>query len=191
MKSLNDATSVTVRNRSIVALGFLMKHQPRIDPLITELLASMQNSEDGEISESLVSGLAAVVASGAANITEAPMNDILNFIQDSFNAERHSEPLALALSRLVSAIARFKPSRVSPSLSLILSNPPTPLGSICIREMVENAPEALYELGIEKDVVGFITRHSAGGHPPSIGRPLREAKELLSTVPKFADDDRF
>jgi hypothetical protein len=113
MKSLNDGTSITVRNKSIAALGLLMQHQPRIDPLIIELLASIQNSEDKEIRESFVSALSAVVASGAANITEGAMNDIVKLIEEIFRDERHSEPLALALSTLGSAVARFKPSRIS------------------------------------------------------------------------------
>jgi len=190
MKSLGDVTSATVRSKSVAALGLLMKHQPRIDPLIVELLSSIQSSERGEIHESLVSALAAVVASGAANITEGPMNDILKLIQDIFDEERHSEPLALRLSALVSAVARFKPSRVSAVMSFILSNPPTPLGSVCMREMIENASGALYELGIEQDVVGFVLSGSTGAVPPSIGRPLREAKDLLSTAPKFCNDER-
>ncbi|KAA1088540.1 translational activator of GCN4 [Puccinia graminis f. sp. tritici] len=190
MKSLHDGTSITVRNKSIAALGLLMKHQPRIDPLIIELLGSIQNSEDKEIRESFVSALSAVVASGAANITEGPMNDIVKLIEEIFHDERHSEPLALALSTLGSAVTRFKPSRISNVISFILSNPPTAVGAVCIREMIENASEALYELGIEQDVVDFVLSNSAGGVPPNIGRPLREAKELLSTTPKFCNDER-
>ncbi|KNZ52619.1 hypothetical protein VP01_34g8 [Puccinia sorghi] len=172
MKSLGDATSATVRNKSVAALGLLMKHQPRIDPLIVELLSSIQSSERGEIHESLVSALAAVVASGAANITEGPMNDILKLIQDTFDEVRHSEPLGLRLSALVSAVARFKPSRVSAVMSFILSNPPTPLGSVCIREMIENASGALYELGIEQDVVGFVLSGLTGAVLTSSFRKL-------------------
>ncbi|OAV93029.1 hypothetical protein PTTG_02828 [Puccinia triticina 1-1 BBBD Race 1] len=189
MKSLNDGTSITVRSKSIAALGLLMKHQPRIDPLIVELLGSIQTTDNKEIHESLVSALSAVVASGAANITDAPMNDIVKLIEEIFHEERHSEPLALALSSLVSAVARFKPSRISNVMSFILSNPPTAVGSVCIREMIDNASEALYELGVEQDVVAFVLSHSAGV-PPNIGRPLREAKELLSTAPKFCSDER-
>jgi hypothetical protein len=113
MKSLNDPTSITVRNKSIAALGLLMKNQPRVDPLIIELLGSIKNAESKEIHESSVSALSAVVASGAANITEGPMNDIIQLIDDIFHEERHSEPLALGVSALVSAVARFKPSQIS------------------------------------------------------------------------------
>ncbi|PLW51845.1 hypothetical protein PCASD_00862 [Puccinia coronata f. sp. avenae] len=190
MKSLNDPTSITVRNKSIAALGLLMKNQPRVDPLIIELLGSIKNAESKEIHESSVSALSAVVASGAANITEGPMNDIIQLIDDIFHEERHSEPLALGVSALVSAVARFKPSQISSVISFVLSNPPTPLGSVCICEMIENASEALYELGIELDVVGFVLSGSAGAVPPSIGRPLREAKDLLATAPKFCNDER-
>jgi hypothetical protein len=90
-----------------------MKNQPRVDPLIIELLGSIKNAESKEIHESSVSALSAVVASGAANITEGPMNDIIQLIDDIFHEERHSEPLALGVSALVSAVARFKPSQIS------------------------------------------------------------------------------
>ncbi|KAI7966942.1 hypothetical protein MJO29_000219 [Puccinia striiformis f. sp. tritici] len=189
MKSLNDGTSITVRNKSIAALGLLMSHQPRIDPLIIELLGSIQNSDSKELYESFVSALSAVVASGAANITEAPMKDIITLIEEIIHQERHSEPLALGLSTLISAVGRHKPSRISSVTHFILSNPPTAVGSVTIRELIENAPEALYELGIEQDVVSFVLSHSAGV-PPNIGRPLREAKEFLSTTPKFCADEK-
>ncbi|MBW0479310.1 hypothetical protein O181_019025 [Austropuccinia psidii MF-1] len=191
MKSLYDVASLNVRKKAINALGLLMNHQPRIDPLITELLGGIKSCEDIEIHESLVFALAAVVANGRVNVGQAIMTDVTKFLDESFDLERHSEGLALALSHLVGAVASGQPTYLFPLMKYILSDPPTMLGSMCIRQLVENVPDALYDLGMEQEVVTFLLKHSASSYPPHIGRPLREAREAVKISPKFAGDKKF
>lgn len=78
-----DPASLSVRNRGVAALGVLMLHQPRVDPLITEL-ANLIATEDGEVRDSVVSGLAAAVASGGQHMSPASKSAIVELLSEAF-----------------------------------------------------------------------------------------------------------
>lgn len=85
-----------------------MKHQPRVDPLVTELLGAIRGAEDDEIQESMTSALAAVTCNGGMNISDSVMSSLISFTEETLQAPRHLEPFANAMARLVSAIAQTK-----------------------------------------------------------------------------------
>lgn len=62
------------------------------------------------------------------------------------------------------------------------------LGSQIILRTIEDAPKLFYTLDCVATVLKKI--HQSIGDPnPGISRPAREAKDLVRTVPPFADDD--
>lgn len=67
--------------------------------------------------------------------------------------------------------------------------PPTQLSSLAIREIVDLAPQAFYDLDLSESVVRRIILNSSGSSPPSIARPAREAKELLKEREPFSEDE--
>lgn len=83
VKSLVDTSSLSVRNRGVAALGALMQHQPRVDPLVTELV-NLVASEEGDMRDSVVNGLAATVASGGKNMSEASVSSVVDIISEAF-----------------------------------------------------------------------------------------------------------
>jgi hypothetical protein len=74
---------VVVRRRATEGLSVLMALQPRVDPVVTELLDKAQ-SVGGEVGESVVSALAAVVRAGGKNITPPVKSAILEYLEESF-----------------------------------------------------------------------------------------------------------
>ena len=60
VKSASDPSSLIVRNKAAQALGVLMRSQPRVDPVVTELVTGVKNNEDS-IAASLIVALAHVV----------------------------------------------------------------------------------------------------------------------------------
>lgn len=79
VKSLVEPASLSVRNRAVAALGALMQHQPRVDPLVTELV-NLTASEEGDVRDSVVNGLAATIASGGKNVSETSMSSAVDII---------------------------------------------------------------------------------------------------------------
>ena len=82
VKSTSDP-SYSVRTRAAVGLGELMKHQTRVDPLITELIGSIRSSEK-DVAASMAQALAAVCASAGKNIGDAARASIVDLVEDAF-----------------------------------------------------------------------------------------------------------
>lgn len=82
-KSLTDA-SLSVRLRAVAALTVLMKHQLRVDPLITELIGAVRSNEEA-VAGSVASALAGVVTSARQNVSEASCDTLLQLVSDSFS----------------------------------------------------------------------------------------------------------
>ncbi|KAJ8297218.1 eIF-2-alpha kinase activator gcn1 [Rhodotorula toruloides] len=196
VKSLVDTSSLSVRNRAVAALGALMQHQPRVDPLVTELV-NLVASEEGDVRDSVVNGLAATVASGGKNMSESSISSVVDIISEAF-AESPKESYATAVARLVASVALHSPS----SLDFIVASfvlgtstdlPPTQLSAIALRELIDTAPAVLYEL--DKDatvdrVVRMASGSATGGTAnPAIARPARETKELMKEREPWRDDE--
>jgi hypothetical protein len=82
VKSLTDA-SLSVRLRAVAALTVLMKHQPRVDPLITELIGAIRSNEEA-VAGSVASALAGVIMSARQNVSEASCDALLQLVSESF-----------------------------------------------------------------------------------------------------------
>ncbi|KAH9815238.1 armadillo-type protein [Melampsora americana] len=188
VKCAADMSSGTVRSRAVTALGLLMKHQPRVDPLVTELLGAIRGAEDDEIQESMTSALAAATCNGGMNISDNVMSSLLSFAEETLQAPRHLEPFANAMARLVSALAQTKTPGFHSLITHLLADPTTPLAITCLRDLVDHADDAIQQMGLDEPITSRILAIAAEVQPPIIGRPAREAKEILRSRGRLADD---
>lgn len=83
VKSASDPSSLAVRTKAAQALGVLMKNQPRVDPVVTELITGAKGNED-TIASSLVLALSHVVKSADAHIGEKAREACVELISDAF-----------------------------------------------------------------------------------------------------------
>lgn len=65
-----------------------MKHQPRVDPLITELIGGVQTA-DRDIAPSVGAALAAVCSSAGHNIGPAAKASIIELVEETFAAGKN------------------------------------------------------------------------------------------------------
>ena len=91
VKSASDPASVAVRNKAALALGALMKNQPRVDPVITELIGGVKGSEDEAIASSLVGALANVIVSASKNVGEKAREACVELVADAFRGGHSGE----------------------------------------------------------------------------------------------------
>ncbi|GAA5986671.1 hypothetical protein JCM11641_001358 [Rhodosporidiobolus odoratus] len=194
VKSLVDPSSLSVRNRGSAALGVLMHHQPRVDPLVTEL-TNLAATEEGDVRDSVINGLAATVTSGGKNMSETSISSVVDIVSEAF-AESPKESYATAIARLTAAVAFHDVESLSFTITSFITAtetdlPPTQLSAVALREMIDVAPTALYEL----DKMGTVERvlksigGSGGAVNPAIARPSREAKELFKQREPWRDDE--
>ena len=93
VKSASDPASIAVRNKAAQALGVLMKHQTRVDPVITELITGIK-AHDESISSSLIHALASVVENGSQNIGEKAREACVELIAEAFREDPGGEFLS-------------------------------------------------------------------------------------------------
>lgn len=85
VKSSSDPASVVVRNKAARALEVLMRNQPRVDPVVTELINGARGNDDEAIAASLVRALAGVVKSGAQNMGEKAREACVELVSGAFH----------------------------------------------------------------------------------------------------------
>jgi hypothetical protein len=86
-KSASDA-SLSVRNKAAIALGALMKNQPRVDPVVTELIAAAKSTTDDAVAASLVLSLAHVVKNAKENVGEKARESCVELATEAFGEAR-------------------------------------------------------------------------------------------------------
>ena len=90
VKSAGDPSSVAVRTRAAKALGVLMKHQPRVDPVVTELIAGVKASDD-PVGASLVLALAETVKSAGPSVGDKMREAIVELVSDALRDTHDGE----------------------------------------------------------------------------------------------------
>ncbi|KAJ2980691.1 hypothetical protein NUW54_g10969 [Trametes sanguinea] len=168
-----------------------MKNQPRVDPVVTELLTGAKSNEDA-IAASLLLALARVVRSAGSNVGEKAREACAELIIETFKEQRE-EPYYRSVAALFAALSAF-PDVVKPIISsyLVAGTPPSVLSSHCILAVLSpdedaeetDGPNVFQQLGVLR-AVAQKALESAANEKPSISRPAREARDLL----KASGDD--
>ncbi|WWC90100.1 uncharacterized protein L201_005033 [Kwoniella dendrophila CBS 6074] len=191
VKSASDPAAVSVRNRAAAGLGALMKHQPRVDPLITELIGGIR-SGDNEIAPSMANALAAVCRSAGKNIGAGAKAQIIELVEEAFTAGRN-ENYNTSISRIIAGLGYSDSASIQDIVNTFLIDKdysPTNLTSLMILTVLEESPDTFYELDCLEDVTKKIMSaisDTTGG--PSVQRPARESRDLLRKG-KFQDDEK-
>jgi hypothetical protein len=102
-----------------------MKHQPRVDPVVTELMTGIKGA-DNDIAPSVVMALAAVCKSAGKSIGEAARGGIVDLVEEGFMGGRNGMSFAWgtggkltilesydkAIARVVSGLAIHNPEYI-------------------------------------------------------------------------------
>jgi hypothetical protein len=90
VKSVSDPASLVVRTKAAQALGVLMRNQPRVDPVITELITGSRSNDDG-IAGSVILALANVVRNAGQNVGEKAREACVELVSDAFKNDHDGE----------------------------------------------------------------------------------------------------
>jgi hypothetical protein len=123
VKNISDPSSGAVRRKAAEVLGVLMKNQPRVDPVIAELITGARGSEDS-ISTSYVHALANVVKNASQNVGEKAWESCIEIVSDAFR-EAHSgmHLFYVYFDRLLSfELQRITQKQLGPWSNLCLKN---------------------------------------------------------------------
>ena len=93
VKSLSDSSSGAVRRKGADVLGVLMRNQPRVDPVIAELITGARESDDS-VSTSYVHALVNVAKNASHNVGEKAWESCIEIVSEAFR-EAHSGMLMI------------------------------------------------------------------------------------------------
>ena len=99
VKSASDPASVSVRKKAAVGLSALMKNQPRVDPVITELINTAKASDDA-VASSIVLALAKVVQSAWQNMADKSKEACVELMSEAFREDREGETPSSILTNM-------------------------------------------------------------------------------------------
>ncbi|KAJ7760500.1 armadillo-type protein [Mycena metata] len=186
VKSASDPASVVVRNKAAQALGVLMRSQPRVDPVVTELVTGI-NSNDDAIASSLILALSNVVKSASQHLGEKARESCVELATEAFR-EPHDENYGQAIADLVSSLAIYS-ELLRPLVEAYLIGG-TPLSVVASHTIValltpdqDNFQEQnlFQKLSLLRSVAQKV-QESAASDKPFIARPAREARDLLKEL---------
>ncbi|KAH3672228.1 hypothetical protein WICPIJ_010080 [Wickerhamomyces pijperi] len=105
VKSLSDASNETLRLRAAKALGTLIEYQPRVDPLVTELVTGVKTAETPGVKTAMLKAILEVVLKAGEKLNESSKTSILTLVEEEMLEA--DEKLAVAYARLVGALSRI------------------------------------------------------------------------------------
>ncbi|KAI0060576.1 ARM repeat-containing protein [Artomyces pyxidatus] len=193
VKSASDPASAVVRTKAAQALGVLMKNQPRVDPVVTELITGAKTNDEG-IAASLVLALSNVIQSAGPNVGEKAREAAAELVADAFK-EIHDDSYIQSTAALFASLSSH-PDQVQSIIEryLLAGTPTSALSSHSILALLTLADSddsgSANILGPFRPVLPSIAKkvqESIGTEKPNIARPAREAKEILRRL----DDSLF
>ncbi|KAH7908270.1 armadillo-type protein [Hygrophoropsis aurantiaca] len=189
VKSVGDPSSAIVRMRASDALGILMRNQPRVDPVITELVSGARGSEE-EIAASFVMALSQVVRSASVHggIGDKVRDACVELASEAFK-ETRDDHYVQAVATLIQSLSPYAES-LKPLISayLVSGTPTSPLVSHTIlailspdSDLTDLNETVFAKLGVLRTVAQKV-KESAADERPSVSRPARDARDILREI---------
>ena len=82
VKNLSDSANSDVRNEAAVVLGALIPMQPRVDPLVTELLSAANASVDDGVKFAVIKALVEVFSKAGKSVGESQKKAVSDMIRE-------------------------------------------------------------------------------------------------------------
>lgn len=105
VRLLGDSSSDELRKRAVACLATLIKFQPRVDALVSELVAGTTLATDAGVKTAMLQAMLAVVDQGGAAMSEQLKAQVLQLAQQEIGGA-NNELAAVAYAELMGAIAK-------------------------------------------------------------------------------------
>ena len=155
-KALADTSSDLLRARAAKALGTLLNLNPRIDPLIAELVTGTKTPDTG-VRNAMLKALYEVVSKAGGNMNDTSRNAILALIDGEPSED--DEAMAITNARLLGALTKNLPVAATNALikHRVLPSRLTLPSVLSLNSIFVESPGALLE-AFGDDVTGTISR---------------------------------
>ena len=109
IKCLSDPSNELLRTRAAKALGTLIKYQPKVDPLVTELLnnAKAIDSTNLALKTAILKALLEVIDVAGSKMSEVSKNGVMQLVEEDMFNEDAGVNGAVAYARLVGSLSKI------------------------------------------------------------------------------------
>ncbi|EGW32689.1 translational activator of GCN4 [Spathaspora passalidarum NRRL Y-27907] len=159
VRSLSDASNEKLRARAVVSLGSLIKFQPRVDSLITELVTGAKNSNDKGVKASMLKGMLEVVNKAGKSLSEDSKTSIMSLIEDEITVV--DDKSAVSYARLLGSLAGILSIDEARNIlkSKILEKVDNSNDKFCvlsINSFLKYSPDHIFNTGLLSEIVDFV-----------------------------------
>jgi hypothetical protein len=147
-KSLADTSSDVLRSRAAAALGSLIAHTPRVDPLVTELAIGCRTSDLG-VRTSMLKALYEVVARAGDKMNDQSRAAVLALIDVDLVDDERDDSMTVSNARLLGALLQNVPADAASALlrNRVLVSSPTATSStvLALNAVLVESPGVLLD----------------------------------------------
>lgn len=160
VKSLSDPTNETLRLRAAKALGSLIEYQPRVDPLVLELVTGTKQAANDGIKTAMLNALIEVVTKSGSKMNENSKSTIVNLIEEEILSS--SSTLAVAYAKLIGSLSEILSSEEAKNilnekiLQVSIDSDSARFAVLTLNSFLKDAPVHIFETGLVDEFVTFI-----------------------------------
>ncbi|CCH61585.1 hypothetical protein TBLA_0F00410 [Henningerozyma blattae CBS 6284] len=160
VKSLSDPTHEILRLRAAKALGTLIEYQPRVDPLVIELVTGTKQAANDGIKTAMSNALLEVIIKAGSKLNENSKAAIINLVEEEFFSS--SDSLAVAYAKLIGSLSELlsvdeaKHILTDKVLNSSLTGDNARFAILTLNSFLKDAPSHIFNTDLRDQFVDFI-----------------------------------
>lgn len=156
VRSLSDGTNETLRDRAVVALGALIKYQPRVDSLVAELVSGAKNADNQGVKTSMLKGMLEAVNKAGNNMSEASKTSIMALVEEEITVV--GDKSAVSYARLLGALSKILSTEEASEIlkTKILKKDGDKFSILSINSFLRYSPSHIFKSGLLDEITSFV-----------------------------------
>lgn len=160
IKSLSDPSNETLRLRAAKALGTLIEYQPRVDPLVVELVTGAKQTTDFGVKTAMLKALLEVVSKAGAKLGEPSKLKIVDLVEEGILSS--NDKLATAYARLIGSVSEVLSTEEvhkiieTKVLDAALTDDSKKYGILTLNSFLRDVPFYVMNTDLTSEVVEYI-----------------------------------
>ncbi|CUS22983.1 LAQU0S07e04654g1_1 [Lachancea quebecensis] len=183
VKSLSDSSNETLRLRAAKALGSLIEYQPRVDPLVVELVAGARQATDSGVKTAMLKALLEVVSKAGSKLNENSKNSIINLVEEEILVVDNK--LATAYAKLIGSLSEIMTKEEAANilnekvLQVDLSSESGRFAILTLNSFLRDAPAHILQSEVVTDLVSYLVEAANSNSPYISDNALTAVGKLL------------
>ncbi|CCK71195.1 Gcn1p KNAG_0G01370 [Huiozyma naganishii CBS 8797] len=160
VKSLSDSTNETLRLRAAKALGTLIEYQPRVDPLVIELVSGTKQTSDEGVKTAMLKALLEVVTKAGSKLNETSKSNIVNLVEEEMLVS--NDKMAIAYAKLIGSLSEILSSEEAAHilkdkvLDVSLEGNSGKFAILTVNSFLSDAPGHIFQESMVSHFVDYI-----------------------------------